>query len=102
MALSWSDGLEVCAFTVVPYSVSVCSKLFNRAITTCASVQAGQNILITGIGGGVALLALQLCVAKGAHVYVTSGSQEKINKAIVLGAEGGANYKDGGCSRTSA
>lgn len=65
-----------------------------RAITTCASVQAGQNILITGIGGGVALLALQLCVAKGAHVYVTSGSQEKINKAIVLGAEGGANYKD--------
>ncbi|KAG7442484.1 NAD-P-binding protein [Guyanagaster necrorhizus] len=65
-----------------------------RAITTCAGVQSDHNILITGIGGGVALVALQLCVAKGAHVYVTSGSQEKINKAIVLGAEGGANYKD--------
>jgi NADPH:quinone reductase-like Zn-dependent oxidoreductase len=60
-----------------------------------ADVQEGQNILITGIGGGVALIAMQLCVAKGASVYVTSGSQEKIQKAINLGAKGGANYKDG-------
>jgi NADPH:quinone reductase-like Zn-dependent oxidoreductase len=60
-----------------------------------ANVQEGQNILITGIGGGVALIAMQLCVAKGASVYVTSGSQEKIQKAISLGAKGGVNYKDG-------
>ncbi len=60
-----------------------------------ADVQQGQNVLITGIGGGVALTAMQLCVAKGASVYVTSGSQEKIQKAIGLGAKGGAIYKDG-------
>jgi len=59
-----------------------------------ANVQAGHNVLITGIGGGVALVALQLCVAKGANVYVTSGNQEKIDKAKKLGAKGGANYKD--------
>lgn len=60
-----------------------------------AAVQRGHSILITGIGGGVALMALQLAVAQGASVYVTSGSQEKIDKAVALGALGGANYKSG-------
>lgn len=67
-----------------------------------AAVQPGQNILITGIGGGVALAALQLAVAQGASVYVTSGSQEKVNKAVELGAKGGASYKDGGWSIISS
>ncbi|KAJ4480089.1 NAD-P-binding protein [Lentinula aciculospora] len=65
-----------------------------RATMVNAAVQPGQNILITGIGGGVALVALQLAVAQGASVYVTSGHQEKIDKAIELGAKGGAGYKD--------
>ena len=57
-------------------------------------VQSGQNVLITGIGGGVALIAMQICIAKGASVYVTSSTQEKIQKAIALGAKGGVSYKD--------
>ncbi|KAF8967307.1 hypothetical protein BDZ97DRAFT_1804430 [Flammula alnicola] len=65
-----------------------------RAVAVNAQVQKGQNVLITGIGGGVALLAMQICLAKGANVYVTSGNQVKIDKAISLGAKGGANYKD--------
>ncbi|KAF8163758.1 hypothetical protein B0H34DRAFT_837831 [Crassisporium funariophilum] len=65
-----------------------------RAVSVNAQVQQGQNVLITGIGGGVALIAMQLCLAKGANVYVTSGSPEKIQKAIELGAKGGASYKD--------
>lgn len=64
-----------------------------RAVSVNGEVQRGQNVLITGIGGGVALLALQLCLAKGATVYVTSGSEDKINKAISLGAKAGFNYK---------
>lgn len=52
-------------------------------------------MLITGIGGGVALFALQFAVAVGAHVYVTSSDPQKIQKAIELGAKGGINYKDG-------
>jgi NADPH:quinone reductase-like Zn-dependent oxidoreductase len=51
--------------------------------------------LVTGISGGVALFALQFAVAAGAHVYVTSSSSDKIEKAIKLGAKGGVNYKDG-------
>jgi zinc-binding alcohol dehydrogenase/oxidoreductase len=50
--------------------------------------------LITGIGGGLALIALQLSIARGASVYVTSSSVEKIEKAKELGAKGGVNYKE--------
>ena len=66
----------------------------SRAVTVNAKVERGQNILITGIGGGVAVLAMQICLAKGANVYVTSGSPDKIRRAISLGAKGGANYKE--------
>ena len=66
----------------------------SRAVTVNAKVQHGQNILITGIGGGVAVIAMQICLAKGANVYVTSGSPDKIRRAISLGAKGGASYKD--------
>ncbi|KAF4345810.1 alcohol dehydrogenase [Fusarium beomiforme] len=64
-----------------------------RALTTKANVQSGQNILVTGIGGGVALSALQFGAAMGAKVFVTSGSQEKLGRARDLGAEGGSIYK---------
>lgn len=53
----------------------------------------GRNILVTGIGGGVALMALQFAVAQGCKVFVTSGSEEKLAKAKELGAAGGVIYK---------
>ncbi|KAL0575682.1 hypothetical protein V5O48_006293 [Marasmius crinis-equi] len=65
-----------------------------RATMVNGLVSSGQNVLITGIGGGVALTALQLCLAKGANVYVTSSSPGKIEKAANMGAKGGVNYKD--------
>ncbi|KAI8390812.1 uncharacterized protein BYT42DRAFT_554419 [Radiomyces spectabilis] len=68
-----------------------------RALFTKGKVKKGDYVLITGIGGGVALFAMQFAVAVGAHVYVSSGSQEKIEQAKALGAEGGINYKDPKC-----
>ncbi|KPV73848.1 uncharacterized protein RHOBADRAFT_65310 [Rhodotorula graminis WP1] len=65
-----------------------------RATFTKADVKKGDNVLITGIGGGVAILALQFAVAAGANVLVTSSSQDKIKRAQELGAKGGVNYKD--------
>lgn len=64
-----------------------------RAVFTRARLQAGERVLISGVGGGVALLALQMAVAVGAEVWVTSGSEEKIAKAVALGAKGGIGYK---------
>ena len=65
-----------------------------RALFKRGRCQAGEKVLITGIGGGVALFALQFANAAGAQVYVSSGSQEKIQKAISLGALSGVNYKE--------
>jgi NADPH:quinone reductase-like Zn-dependent oxidoreductase len=65
-----------------------------RALFTKARLRPGEKVLITGIGGGTALIALQLAVGFMAKVYVTSSSKEKIDKAISLGAAGGFNYKE--------
>lgn len=67
-----------------------------RALMTRARVQPGEKVLITGIGGGVALFALQFAVAAGAEVVVTSGSPDKLDKAMALGAAGCANYGESG------
>lgn len=64
-----------------------------RALFTKGRLEAGQNVLITGIGGGVAAVAAQLAVAAGAHVFVTSSSDGLIRAAgDTLGCAGGANY----------
>lgn len=64
---------------------------YRTLITKCKAAE-GQNILISGIGGGVALLAFQFALAVGANVFVTSSSEEKIEKAKTMGAQGGALY----------
>lgn len=55
--------------------------LFNRA-----QLGPGEKLLIHGIGGGVAIAALQLAHAAGAEITVTSSSQEKLDRAKALGA----------------
>ncbi|KJS07454.1 MAG: alcohol dehydrogenase [Gammaproteobacteria bacterium BRH_c0] len=64
-----------------------------RCLTTKGNLKAGEKVLITGIGGGVAIQALIFAVAMGAEVYVTSGAQDKIDQAVALGAKGGVVYK---------
>ena len=63
-----------------------------RAAFTRAQVQPGERVLVTGVGGGVAITAVQLCVARGAEVWVTSSSEEKIDRAKAVGAKGGISY----------
>ncbi|KAL8875493.1 MAG: hypothetical protein Q9198_006159 [Flavoplaca austrocitrina] len=66
-----------------------------RALSTkSGNAKAGRNILVTGIGGGVALMVLLFGVAKGCNVYVTSSSTEKIERAKSLGAKDGVLYTD--------
>ncbi|MCF2499330.1 zinc-binding dehydrogenase [Dyadobacter chenhuakuii] len=65
-----------------------------RALHTRANFQSGDKVLVTGAGGGVALFVIQFAIAAGAEVWVTSGSDQKIQKAIELGVKGGINYKN--------
>jgi NADPH:quinone reductase-like Zn-dependent oxidoreductase len=67
-----------------------------RALFSKARLRANEKVLITGIGGGAALWALQLAVAYQAKVSVTSGSEEKLAKAQALGAIKTYSYKDAG------
>lgn len=62
-------------------------------VTKSGNFKPGRNLLVTGIGGGVALNVLQFAVAGGCRVWVTSGSAEKIERAKAMGAEGGVSYK---------
>src|SRR5438067_3040611 len=64
-----------------------------RALVTRGGLRAGEHVLITGIGGGVATLAMLFARALGAEVSVTSGSDEKLARARELGAMAAANYK---------
>jgi len=84
--LSWEEaaGLPLAGLTAY------------RSVAVRAQVRAGERVLVTGVGGGVALFALQFAVALGAQVYVSSGSSAKLAKALALGAAGGVNYKDAG------
>jgi NADPH:quinone reductase-like Zn-dependent oxidoreductase len=64
-----------------------------RMLVTNARLQPGESLLIIGIGGGVASAALQVVKRMGARVIVTSGSDEKLDRAKALGAEHGINHR---------
>ncbi len=82
--LSWEESAAIPLAGLTAY----------RALVTRARVQAGETVLVTGIGGGVATFALAIARHLGARVFVTSGSDAKLERARALGAEGGANYRD--------
>ncbi len=63
-----------------------------RAMFTRGRAQKGETMLITGIGGGVATMALLFGVALGIETWVTSSSDYKIEMAVKHGAKGGVNY----------
>jgi NADPH:quinone reductase-like Zn-dependent oxidoreductase len=64
-----------------------------RMLVTRAQIRREDDVLIQGIGGGVALAALQIAKRLGAHVWVTSSSDEKLARARELGADETINYR---------
>jgi zinc-binding alcohol dehydrogenase/oxidoreductase len=81
-AMSWHDAAAIPLAGLTAY----------RALVTRARVQPGETVLVTGIGGGVATLALLVARYFRARVFVTSRSENKLARARELGAEGAANY----------
>ena len=65
-----------------------------RALVTRGGISEGETVVVPGIGSGVATFVVQMAAALGARVFVTSGTDEKIERAKELGAEGGVNYKN--------
>ena len=67
----------------------------HRMLVSRANLQAGEWVLIWGIGGGVATAALQTAKALGAHTIVTSSSDAKLRRAAELGADATVNHGTG-------
>jgi zinc-binding alcohol dehydrogenase/oxidoreductase len=65
-----------------------------RALFTKARLRPGEKVLVTGIGGGSAQWVMTLALSFKARVFVTTGSESKLKKAIELGAAGGYNYNE--------
>jgi NADPH:quinone reductase-like Zn-dependent oxidoreductase len=82
------DGLsdaEAAAFTLATLTAW-------RMVRTRAAVKAGDQVLIWGIGGGVAQAALRICKQLGATVWVTSSDDSKLEKARAMGADEVLNH----------
>jgi NADPH:quinone reductase-like Zn-dependent oxidoreductase len=63
-----------------------------RMLVTQARLRAGEDLLILGVGGGVSSAAVQIGKLCGARVWVTSSSDEKLERARALGADECINY----------
>lgn len=114
----WSVGDEVCALLAgggyaasvavpvgqvmpVPAGVSlveaaslpeVASTVWSNVFMT-AHLRSGERFLVHGGAGGIGTMAIQLATARGASVYATAGSPEKLELCRSLGATA-ISYRD--------
>ena len=63
-----------------------------RMLVSQARLRAGEDLLIIGVGGGVSSTGVQIGKLCGARVWVTSSSDEKLERARALGADECINY----------
>jgi zinc-binding alcohol dehydrogenase/oxidoreductase len=63
-----------------------------RALFSRGGLVAGETVLVLGAGGGVATFAIALARMAGARVLVTTSTEEKLGRAVAMGAEGGVLY----------
>jgi zinc-binding alcohol dehydrogenase/oxidoreductase len=83
--LSWEEAA----------SLPVAGMTAHRALFPVGGLARGQTVLVLGAGSGVSTFAVAMAAEAGARVLVTSSSDEKIERARELGAEGGVLYTDG-------
>jgi NADPH:quinone reductase-like Zn-dependent oxidoreductase len=64
-----------------------------RMLATKAHLQEDEWVLVWGVGGGVSTATLAIAKALGAHVVVTSSSEDKLARARGLGADATFNHE---------
>ena len=82
--LSWE---EAASYGLVYYTA-------HRMLVDRAEVQAGEDVLIWGGGGGLGVFAVQLCKVIGARAIAVVSSDDKAKLAMELGAHGVINRKE--------
>lgn len=71
----------------------VCMTAWHMLISV-GQLQAGEDVLILGAGGGVASVGIQLAKYAGARVLTTTSTSKKAEQARELGADEVFNYRD--------
>ena len=115
----WSVGDEVCALLSgggyaacvavpvgqvmpIPSGVSlvdaaslpeVAATVWSNVFMT-AHLRSDERFLVHGGAGGIGTMAIQLASARGASVFATAGSPEKLELCRSLGAEVAIDYRD--------
>ncbi|HEY3755625.1 MAG TPA: zinc-binding dehydrogenase [Opitutaceae bacterium] len=87
--LSWAEAAAVPLAALTAW----------RALISRGGFSPLDRVLVSGIGGGVALFALQFAAAHEAEVWVTSSSEDKISLAVSHGARGGFLYTQPGWAK---
>jgi NADPH:quinone reductase-like Zn-dependent oxidoreductase len=80
--LSFAEGAALGVTFITAYRM-----LFDRG-----RLVPGEWVLVTGIGGGLALSLFQLARPVAGKVFVTSSSKAKLDRALEMGADGGVDY----------
>jgi putative PIG3 family NAD(P)H quinone oxidoreductase len=60
-----------------------------------AGLQRGERALVHAGASGVGTAAIQMCKNSHNPVFITAGSDEKVQRCVALGADAGWNRKDG-------
>jgi NADPH:quinone reductase-like Zn-dependent oxidoreductase len=80
--LSWSAAATLPCAAVTAW----------RSLVDFGHIAPGQTVLLLGTGG-VSIFGLQFALLAGARVIITSSSDEKLQRALALGAHEGINYR---------
>lgn len=80
--LSWEQAAALPLVTITAWHMLV----------TRAAVQPGEVVLVHAAGSGVGSIAIQIAKLRGARVITTASSDQKLAKAMELGADEIVNY----------
>jgi NADPH:quinone reductase-like Zn-dependent oxidoreductase len=80
--LSWEEAAALPLVTVTAWHMLV----------TRAKVQTGEDVLVHAAGSGVGSIAIQIAKLCGARVITTASTDDKLAKALELGADVTINY----------
>lgn len=90
LAIPAPAGVDALAAATAPVTFgTVEHMLFDNA-----KLEAGETILIHAGGSGVGTAAILMAKAVGATIITTVGSDDKVRKALQLGADHAINYRD--------
>jgi NADPH:quinone reductase-like Zn-dependent oxidoreductase len=87
-ALPLPQGLDFVGAAALPIVLTTVWHM----LVKLARLQLGETVLVWGAGSGVGSMAIQVSKLLGARVLATAGSEEKLKRAIALGADAALNH----------